>query len=829
MRKALLAGVFFTTAMSVAAQEKLIFIYSPGEKDGLHAAYMDTEGKWQEIGQLCASDYGPWGSDKKMYAPSVTRGSDGIWRAVWQVNDKAPCFAATYSKDLITWRPQDYPRMTTRTCLSPVVFETDGGKFDVYYRSEKGKRYVSASNDFRSFSNDQPSTIEDVAWVVDTMSIGGRNYAGQVFEIANEKLEKLLAFHQKVKADAEIEKVGWGNDKNVYAGLTSAQATLTIYPQKSKAISDKLMGVFFEDISYAADGGLYAELVQNRDFEYSSADRKGWTSTTAWHSTKPICIETEQPLSAANPHYAVLKADTLVNEGWDGIADKGGVYNFSIFARVIDGKKKRLMVALIDKQENVLAEAKIDVKGNQWQPYEVQLKTPDAANYRSCRLRIIGAKEYPVAIDMVSLFPENTFHHRKNGLRADLAQAIADLHPKFVRFPGGCMSHGQGIENIYHWQETIGPLQDRKPARNIWKYHQTRGLGFYEYFQFCEDIGAEPLPVLSAGVPCQNSHPNADGYAGQQGGIPMDQMPAYCQEFIHLIEWANGDPAVSPWAKKRAEAGHPAPFHLKYIGIGNEDLISTVFEERFEMIAKVVKERYPDIVVCGTVGPFHAPSSDYVEGWDYANRHRNLIDMVDEHYYENPGWFLNNRDYYDKYDRKAAKVYLGEWASKGRKVGNALVEAFHLCNVERNADVVAMASYAPLLAKDKHYNWNPNLIYFNNTEVHPTASYEIQRLFSVYGGDSYVESGLTADSLVASRVAASVVKDSKTGKTWLKLVNVLPLSLTINLAGMTLPEQLNVKGFEGNPDDLKLKKADTIERIGQSVILPPYSIRVIEM
>lgn len=829
MRKTVLAGLMLAAATHVVAENKLIFVYSPGEKDGLHAAYMDNEGKWQEIGQLCASDYGPWGSDKKMYAPSVARGKDGTWRAVWQVNGKAPCFAAAYSRDLITWRPQDYPRMTTRTCLSPVVFANDDGKFDIYYRSEQGPRYVSASADFRHFSKDTSSQIEDAAWIVDTVEVGGKRFPGQVFNITDGQLDSILAFHQKAKADAAKELIGWSQDKQAFAGRTAAHATFTIHPTETKPISDKLMGVFFEDISYAADGGLYAELVQNRDFEYTAADRRGWTSTTAWSGSRPLRIQTDRPLSANNPHYAVVAADTLVNEGWDGIADKGGKYRFSIYARVTDGKKKRFLVALTDKEGNVVAQTKIDAKGDGWTRYEATLETKPSEAWRSCRLRLVGVKNNEAAIDMVSLFPENTFRGHQNGLRADLAQAIADLHPKFVRFPGGCMSHGQGIDNIYHWQETIGPLQDRKPARNIWNYHQTRGLGFYEYFQFCEDIGAEPLPVLSAGVPCQNSRPNADGYAGQQGGIPMEQMPAYCQEFLNLIEWANGDPATSAWAKKRAEAGHPAPFHLKYIGIGNEDLISTVFEERFEMIAKAVKERYPDIIVCGTVGPFHAPSSDYVEGWDYANRHRQLIDMVDEHYYENPGWFLNNQHYYDHYDRKAAKVYLGEWASKGRKVGNALVEALHLCNLERNADVVAMASYAPLLAKDKHQNWNPNLIYFSNTDVRPTASYETQRLFSVCGGDTYVSSQVEADSLVKERVATSVVKDSKTGTTWLKLVNVMPISLTIDVQGVTLPATLNVKGFEGNPDDLKAKIADKVERLGQTLTLPPYSIRVIEL
>ena len=305
------------------------------------------------------------------------------------------------------------------------------------------------------------------------------------------------------------------------------------------------------------------------------------------------------------------------------------------------------------------------------------------------------------------------------------------------------MLHGQGLDNIYHWKETVGPLKDRKPARNIWNYHQTRQLGFYEYFQWCEDMGAEPLPVLAAGVPCQNSQPNAQGLCGQQGGIPMDQMPQYVQDVLDLVEWANGDPATSSWAKMRADAGHPAPFNLKMIGIGNEDLISTTFKERYLMICKALKQKYPDIEVVGTVGPFHYPSSDYVEGWKIAKENRQYIDAVDEHYYEKPGWFINHQDYYDHYDRSMPKVYLGEYAANGNnEVDRALAEGIHLCNVERNGDVVEMASYAPLLCKDGYANWNPDMMYFNNNKVRATESYQVQKMFSVHSGDVYIASDL---------------------------------------------------------------------------------------
>lgn len=437
----------------------------------------------------------------------------------------------------------------------------------------------------------------------------------------------------------------------------------------------------------------------------------------------------------------------------------------------------------------------------------------------------MARKDGKLAVDMVSLFPHETF--KGHGLRKDLAEAIAALHPKFVRFPGGCMSHGQGLDNIYHWNETVGPLQDRKPDKNIWGYHQTRGLGFFEFFQFCEDIGAEPLPVLAAGVPCQNSAPDKNGFGGQQGGIPMSDMPAYCQEILDLIEWANGDPATSKWAKMRADAGHPEPFNLKYIGIGNEDIISTTFEERYEMICKAIKQKYPNIIVCGTVGPFHDPSADYVEGWKFAKAHHDIIDMVDEHYYESPGWFMHHQNYYDDYDRMGPKVYLGEYASRTRTVESALVEAMHLCSLQRNGDVVAMSSYAPLLCKEGYANWNPDMIYFNNDTITSlTPSYYTQLLFGTHSGDRYVASRLSLPEDIAYRVAASVVKDSKTGRTYLTVVNALPTTLNLSVEGLAIPQGAAMVGFSGKVTDKKVE-LEHATASGQQLVLPPYAVKVI--
>ena len=815
-------------ATSLNAQKK-VFFYSPNPNGGLRMAVLEND-TWDDLGRLCSSDYGTWGAEKKMYHPSLCRANDGSWRLVFQLNDIAPLFGASYSRDLVTWRPQDYPRVNSQKCKNPVVV-AEGDAFKVYYQTANGDtRRISADADFRHFIGDEAVKADVRLWHRDTVSIKGEQQTGQIFTMTDAEV-------QRVRDDFRLQGEKWAptnermhDDAQKLSIPSVINTTLTVSSNQEKNISDKLIGIFFEDISYAADGGLYAELIQNRDFEYTSKDHRGWNASTAWHSNKPIEISSEHPLHPNNPHYAIMAMDTLWNEGWDGIVvEKGKKYDFSMFV-FAGGQKQDFLIQLVGQKGQVLAQSKLKTRASDWQQFSTVLKAK--ASDEKGRLVIIPQKVARVGIDMVSLFPQETFMGRKNGLRKDLAQVIADLHPKFVRFPGGCMSHGQGLENIYHWNHTVGPLQSRKPDFNIWNYHQTRGLGFFEYFQFCEDIGAEPLPVLAAGVPCQNSANNAEGIGGQQGGIPMADMPAYVEEICNLIEWANGDPATNEWAKMRADAGHPKPFNLKYLGLGNEDIISTVFEERYEMISKAVRERYPDIKICGTVGPFHSPSADYTEGWDFTKKHPDLQYMVDEHYYESTGWFMHNRDYYDSYDRTAAKVYLGEWAAsthvKRPNVETALAEALYLTDIERNGDVVEMTSYAPMLSKDGHSNWNPDMIYFSNTHIRTTPAYEIQRLFSVYGGDRYIKSQFSnLDSQLAHRIGASVVRDSKTGKRYLKLVNALPSTLKIHVEGINLPATVKCQQFTGAIDDQKAKTTEI--ETNEPTTLPPYSLRVIAL
>ena len=416
----------------------------------------------------------------------------------------------------------------------------------------------------------------------------------------------------------------------------------------------------------------------------------------------------------------------------------------------------------------------------------------------------------------------------------------------FVRFPGGCLAHGDGVDNIYHWKETIGPLEARKPAANIWRYHQTRGLGYFEYFQFCEDIGAEPLPVVAAGVPCQNSgiggpsHHSKDIVTslGQQGGIPMEEMGQYVQDVLDLIEYANGDAKTTRWGRERAKAGHPEPFNLKYIGLGNEDLISRVFTERFTMIYEAIREKYPEITVIGTTGPF-SEGTDYEEGWALADRLK--LPMVDEHNYNTPGWFIYNQDYYDHYGRTKSKVYLGEYAAHapGRpsNIETALAAALFLTSVERNGDVVSMTSYAPLLAKEGHTQWRPDLIYFNNTEVKPTVDYYVQKMYGQNAGSEYLPSTLTVDNRshdVRSRVGVSVVKDGESGDLVVKLVNLLPMAVKADveipsLAGRQAEGQRTV--LSGRPSDTDAVPVESTMEIGEKFPyeMSAYSFTVIRI
>jgi len=568
--------------------------------------------------------------------------------------------------------------------------------------------------------------------------------------------------------------------------ISTAQAQTKESWNTSKKISPDLFGLFFEDINYAADGGLYAELVQNRSFEYSPTSKREWSSFSFWEYVTPgfsygsLNVETTSPVHFNNPHYVVLNVEHVgkeekhsgpsgvgvKNTGFDGMSIReGNKYNFSMFARQLTNQPITLTVSLQTPKGKILAEEKILTSSNEWKKYSAGLTS--TTNHDTVSLVILATTQGKLALDVISLFPERTFKNRTNGLRTDLAQALADMKPKFIRFPGGCLVHGDGLGNMYRWKNTIGPIEQRLEQKNLWGYHQTAGLGYYEYFQFCEDVGAKPLPVLPAAVSCQNSGGTwRIGGTGQQA-LPLDEMDEYIQEALDLIEWANG-PVTSVWGAKRAAAGHPAPFNLQYVGIGNEDKITLEFEERFKMIYTVVKAKHPEITVIGTSGPF-PDGDDFEKGWKYAEHHN--IPVVDEHYYKDPNWMMKNLNRYDTYDRSKSKVYLGEYASWGNKMKNAISEAAYMVGLERNGDVVSMASYAPLFAKKNHTQWKTDMIFFDNNNLCLTPNYHVQRMFSANQGDVYFDKVVFKDPS-DSTLAASCVQDSKTGDVILKLVNV---------------------------------------------------------
>ena len=736
---------------------------------GLQFAWSTDGNRWFAVGNgyvYLTSDFGPWGRGKKMYNPQLLQSrTDGSWHCIWESTTTKQTYSHAASADLLTWGAQEYFKAADKNRFLPA-----GGAYPV----------------------------EKTA-----VTVGGTVCQGYVQRVPYAVVERLdrYADHRRYRWQLIDERME--QDPARFAGLQTVHADIQADVTGGKAISDHLIGIFFEDINYGADGGLYAEMVQNRDFEYALTDGSParWTGGYAWtvkegDASRPVVLDTKDPIHPNNLHYVVLdvqgKGVALCNSGWDGMAlKKGERYDFSLFGRVAQGSRGgKLAVRLLDGNGREVAEATVTVSSDKWKKRTATLTANVDVEAAVLSLEPLSAGTYH--LDMISLFPRNTFKGRKNGLRADLAQALADLHPRFIRFPGGCVAHGDGVDNIYHWKESIGSLEERKPLRNLWGYHQTRGLGYFEFFQFCEDIGAEPVPVVAAGVPCQNSGtPSAHSVDeitsyGQQGGIPQDKMPQYVQDVLNLIEYANGDARTTVWGKKRAKAGHPEPFGLKFIGIGNEDIITPLFERNFNMIYQAVRQKYPDITVIGTVGPFYE-GTDYNEGWKLASKYR--IPMVDEHYYVAPGWLINNQNYYDRYDRNKSKVYLGEYAAhlpgRPNNMETALSEALYLTAVERNADVVTMTSYAPLLAKEGHTQWNPDLIYFNNTEVKLTTDYYVQQMYGQNSGDSYIPSAVKLDNAredVNKRVGVSVVRDSRSGDYIVKLANLLPVQVSAKVA-----------------------------------------------
>ena len=636
-----------------------------------------------------------------------------------------------------------------------------------------------------------------------------------------------------------------------------AQKPMTA-PKGGKAISDNLIGIFFEDISSSADGGLYAELIQNGSFEYSPAERDGWGAGTAWKQVRPghslgtLEVRKTDGIHANNPTYMRLKVERvkeyydyqgwkgfgLENEGFKGISVKAGAhYDFSVFLRNIGAAKQVRIVLGIPqgwgKDLKLLADATIDVKDNAWKKYETVLTPSEDCTNAVLQMLVLNQGE--IDVDMVSLMPQDTY--KGHGLRKDLAQALADLHPRFMRFPGGCVVHGggDGFWNTYRWKTTVGPKETRRGLKNTWGYHQSMGLGYYEYFQFCEDLNMAPLPILPCGVSCQGTNGGWGMKDQAQDVVPMSEMDEWVQDALDLIEWANGD-VNTKWGRVRAEAGHPKPFGLKYLGIGNEERISPEFCERFRYMYKKIMEKHPEIVIVGTAGPgSHPGNPDLENGWKLADELG--MPIIDEHYYEPRDYFMTSRQY-DNYPRdRKTKVYLGEYAAKDKKLIDALAEGLYLLHVERNADIVYMTSYAPLFAKKDATNWNPDMIYFDNERPYLTCSYYVQQLFGLSSGQYYYGDCVTiADA--TNLQGQSVILNTKTRRLYVKMVNASAdaKKASINLSRFGLKKQATKTVLSGKAEDENNYEAQPIAPKKETIKakkkfeteLAPYSMVMLE-
>ncbi len=575
-------------------------------------------------------------------------------------------------------------------------------------------------------------------------------------------------------------------------------------------ISPTMWGLFFEDINFAADGGIYAELVKNRSFEFDKP-LMGWEKLGQEHAAQ------FQLLNSGNENNSrFLRIETgqekelsLANEGFRGMGLKAGeTYRFSLMTRQNSGASS-INIELLDDKGNRIGHSAIDGFSPEWKHSETAVLCSKTVEKGRLKVTFRGAGT--IDVDMISLFPENTWKGRKNGLRADLVQKLADLKPGFLRFPGGCIVEGMVLENRYQWKKTVGNPNERKLIVNRWNmefahratpdYFQSYGLGFYEYFLLAEDIGAEPLPILNCGMACQ--------YNSGELAAAEDLEP-YIQDILDLIAFANDD-ASTPWGKVRAEMGHPEPFHLKMVGVGNEQW-GRQYIERLEKILPLLKAKYPGIAYVGGAGP----SSDGKE-FDYLWKEMRRLDvpLVDEHYYKTPEWFMQNAARYDHYNRQGPKVFAGEYAAHDKEGADAesrntwksaLAEAALMTGLERNADVVRMASYAPLFGHVGAWQWRPDMIWFDNLRSVATPNYWVQKLFSTNSGNQIIAALLDGKPLAGQdSLYVSSCFDHQTSEIIVKLVNgsAGPQKLHLSLNGR-LPSAKAAKTITLSASDLAL-------------------------
>lgn len=596
------------------------------------------------------------------------------------------------------------------------------------------------------------------------------------------------------------------NNKRLLSCIIAASSLLGAYAQthtfdvNTKKVGAKVQptmyGIFFEDINYAADGGLYGELVKNRSFEFPDA-------LMGWKAFGKFEVKNDGPFERC-PHYVVLgysghndTATGLQNEGYFGIGiEKAEDYRFSVWAKAVSGDAT-VEVSLVDEntmeEHQEFATAELKVSGNEWKKYELVLKPTKTVQKANLRLLLKGKNS--VALEHVSLFPKHTFKDRDNGMRRDLAQALYDLHPGVFRFPGGCIVEGSSLEQRYQWKNSIGPVENRPLNGNRWlstfnyrlfpDYYQSYGLGFYEYFLLSEDIGAEPLPVLNVGMACQYQNWN-----NPKAHVPVDSLQSYIQDCLDLIEFANGD-VNTTWGKKRAEMGHPAPFNLKFLAVGNEQW-DNLYYERLRPFVKAIKAKYPNIKLIGTSGP-DSEGEMFDKGWKAMKELK--ADLVDEHFYRDEHWFLSHGLRYEGYDRKGPKVFAGEYAchGKGKKWNHfetSLYEAAFMTDLERNADVVDMATYAPLFAHVDGWQWRPDMIWYDNTRMFKTVSYYVQQMYACNKGTNVLPLTMNGKAVAGQEgqdgLFASAVVDKKKGEVIVKVANTSDKTqeVTLNLNGL---------------------------------------------
>jgi len=555
--------------------------------------------------------------------------------------------------------------------------------------------------------------------------------------------------------------------------LTAQTHNIAVDVKKPGSPIQKTMyGIFFEDINYGADGGLYAEMIKNRSFDFPQ-NLLGWTTFGN------VEVRKDGPFTN-NPNYVRLsyaghndKQTGLDNEGFFGVSVKQDTeYRFSVWARSAEGSSS-IRIELVDPESNVFVTQKLTIDSKDWKKYQVVIKSCKAE--AKGRLRIFLTSKTAVDMDHVSLFPVDTWKGRENGLRKDLAQALYDLHPGVFRFPGGCIVEGTDLDTRYQWKNSVGPVENRKLNENRWQYtfahrffpdyFQTYGMGFYELFQLSEDIGAEPLPVISCGLACQFQNQDVKAH------VPVSELQPYIQDALDLIEFANGD-VTTKWGKLRAEMGHPASFNLKQLAVGNEQW-GTLYPERVEPFMKAIHAKYPSMKIVGTAGP-NPDGKDFDFGWSEMKRLK--ADLVDEHYYKDPQWFLSNATRYDKYDRNGPKVFAGEYACHTKSGKNsfeaALCEAAFMTGLERNADVVYQCTYAPLFAHVQGYQWRPDLIWFDNLRSVRSVNYYVQQLYGMNVGTNVLTTVENKLPLTGQNgIYASSVLDKNKNVIILKIAN----------------------------------------------------------